>query len=48
MAKQAPDTDKGRELNQRWNVLLNPVTFYEWRWEFEIASLVIKLPTVVM
>ncbi len=22
--------------------------FYEWRWEFEIASAVIKLPTVVM
>ncbi len=24
------------------------VNFYEWRWEFKIASAVIKLPTVVM
>ncbi len=28
--------------------LLDPVTFYEWRGEFEIASAVIKLPTVVI
>ncbi len=36
------------EQNQHWNVLLDPVTFHEWRWEFEIASAVIKLPTVLM
>ncbi len=33
---------------QRWNVLLDPVTFYKWRWEFEMAIAVIKLLTVVM
>ncbi len=36
------------EQNLHWNSLLDPVTFYEWRWEFEIASAVIKLPTVVI
>ncbi len=37
-----------REQNQRWNSLVDPETFYEWQWEFEIPCAVIKLPTVVM
>ncbi len=36
------------EQNRHLNVLLKQVTFHEWRWEFEIASAVIKLSTVVM